>query len=261
MGPWDVEQVLGLASDPASAKAGQAQARTAKWPETGASERAVWGLCQGSGKQPYQTTVDLSGPAYKCSCPSRKFPCKHALGLLLLWAAGEVRPGDEPEWVTSWVDQRAARAERPERKPGEVADPLAAQQRASRRADRVSAGMAELAELAGRPGPAGARRVRPAGVHRAEPAGRADGGRAGARRGGSGTACRGCRRPRTRLAGRTAGGTVAHPPDRLRPRPARPSCRRRSPTPCSRGSAGPSRPRGCWPRARRSRTTGWCSAG
>ncbi|MFG1818842.1 SWIM zinc finger family protein [Kribbella sp. NPDC049174] len=145
MGPWDVDQVLALAPDPASAKSAQAQARTTKWPETGSSERAVWGLCQGSGKQPYQTTVDLSGPAYKCSCPSRKFPCKHALGLLLLWATGEVRPGDEPEWAKSWVDQRAARAERPERKPGEVADPLAAQQRASRRADRVSAGLAELA--------------------------------------------------------------------------------------------------------------------
>ena len=155
------------------------------------SERAVWGLCQGSGKQPYQTTVDLSGPAYKCSCPSRKFPCKHAVGLLLLWATGEVRPAEEPEWVTAWVDQRAARAERPERKPGEVADPLAAQQRASRRADRVSAGMAELAELAGRPGPARARWIRPAGVHRAEPAGRAHGGRAGAWRGRSGTASSG----------------------------------------------------------------------
>jgi hypothetical protein len=145
VGPWDVEQVLGLASDAASAKAGQAQARTAKWSELGASDRALWGLCQGSGKHPYQTTVDLSGPAYTCSCPSRKFPCKHALGLLLLWATGEVASGDEPEWVQSWLDQRAARAERPERKPGEVADPLAAQQRASKRADRVSAGMAELA--------------------------------------------------------------------------------------------------------------------
>src|SRR5436190_16186765 len=145
VGAWDVDQVLGLAPDPASAKAGQAQARTTKWAGTGSSERAVWGLCQGSAKQPYQTAVDLIGPAYKCSCPSRKFPCKHALGLLLLWSTGEVRSGDEPDWVKSWVDQRATRAERPERKPGEVADPLAAQQRASRRADRVSAGMAELA--------------------------------------------------------------------------------------------------------------------
>ena len=28
--------------------------------------------------------IDSTGPAYKCSCPSRKFPCKHALGLLFL---------------------------------------------------------------------------------------------------------------------------------------------------------------------------------
>nr|WP_202891555.1 SWIM zinc finger family protein [Kribbella shirazensis] len=142
---WDVEQVVGLAPDPASAKAGQGLARAAKWSGTGASDRAIWGLCQGSGKQPYQTTVELSGPAYKCSCPSRKFPCKHVLGLMLLWAQGEVAPADEPDWAKTWLDQRAERAERPERKPGEVADPVAAQERAARRADRVSAGLAELA--------------------------------------------------------------------------------------------------------------------
>ncbi|GAA0612880.1 SWIM zinc finger family protein [Kribbella sandramycini] len=137
-----MEQVLGLAPDAASAKAGQGLGKAGKWAGVGASGRAVWGLCQGSGKAPYQTAVDVSGPAYKCSCPSRKFPCKHALGLLLLWAGGEVAAGEEPEWVASWVGKRA---ERPERKPGEVADPIAAQERAARRADRVSAGMAELA--------------------------------------------------------------------------------------------------------------------
>ncbi|MGW7682168.1 SWIM zinc finger family protein [Kribbella sp. NPDC054772] len=140
-----MEQVVGLAPDPASAKAGQGLARREKWSGTGATERAVWGLCQGSGKQPYQTAVDLSGPAYECSCPSRKFPCKHVLGLMLLSAKGEVLPGEEPDWVKTWADQRAERAERPERKPGEVADPIAAQERAARRADRVSSGLAELA--------------------------------------------------------------------------------------------------------------------
>ncbi|HEY3558207.1 MAG TPA: SWIM zinc finger family protein [Kribbella sp.] len=89
--------------------------------------------------------MELSAPAYKCSCPSRKFPCKHAIGLMLLWTKGEVSTTDEPDWVKTWLDQRAERAERPERKPGEVADPLAAQERAARRADRVSAGLAELA--------------------------------------------------------------------------------------------------------------------
>ncbi|GAB3813252.1 SWIM zinc finger family protein [Kribbella italica] len=148
MGPWDVEQVLALASDPASAKAGQAQARVAKWSEAGSSEGALWGYCQGSGKSPYQTSVDLSGPAFKCTCPSRKFPCKHSLGLMLLWAAGGLPATEEPEWVDKWLAERSSRAEkaaeRAEKKPGEVADPLAAQARASRRADRVSAGMAEL---------------------------------------------------------------------------------------------------------------------
>ncbi|MEU4390271.1 SWIM zinc finger family protein [Kribbella sp. NPDC023855] len=144
MAALDVEQVLGLAPDPASAKAAQSLARGAKWSGLGSSERALWGLCQGSGKKPYQTVVDRSGPAFKCSCPSRKFPCKHALGLMLLAATGEVPEAPEPEWAASWLEDRAARADRPERKPGEVADPLAAQQRVARRADRVSAGMAEL---------------------------------------------------------------------------------------------------------------------
>ncbi len=34
-------------------------------------EAAVCGLCQGSGKNPYQTQIDLIGPAFRCSCPSR----------------------------------------------------------------------------------------------------------------------------------------------------------------------------------------------
>lgn len=149
MAALDVEQVLGLAPDPASAKAAQSLARGAKWSALGSSERALWGLCQGSGKKPYQTVVDRGGPAFKCSCPSRKFPCKHALGLMLLAATGALSETagpetPEPGWAASWLEERAARAERPERKPGEVADPIAAQQRVARRADRVSAGMAEL---------------------------------------------------------------------------------------------------------------------
>jgi hypothetical protein len=102
-------------------------------------------MCQGSGSKPYQTTVELAGPAFRCSCPSRKFPCKHALGLLLLWSADEVRPGDEPDWVSGWLTDREARAAKPApEKPGEVADPLAAQQRANRRTERVASGVAEL---------------------------------------------------------------------------------------------------------------------
>src|SRR4051812_28757030 len=71
------EQVLALAPDAASVKAGQGLANPASWVSLGRDERSVWGECQGSGKLPYRTQMDAHGPAFHCSCPSRKFPCKH----------------------------------------------------------------------------------------------------------------------------------------------------------------------------------------
>lgn len=43
-----------------------------------------WADCVGSGKNPYHTSVDFideTSPVFRCSCPSRQFPCKHAIGL------------------------------------------------------------------------------------------------------------------------------------------------------------------------------------
>src|ERR1700743_690593 len=87
---WSADSVLALAPDDSSRRAAATLARPAPWDGAGASAGLVWGRCAGSGKNPYQVIVDLAGPAFKCSCPSRKFPCKHALGLLLLWSAGTV---------------------------------------------------------------------------------------------------------------------------------------------------------------------------
>ncbi|MER7508813.1 SWIM zinc finger family protein [Streptomyces lavendulae] len=137
------EQVLALAPDEASRKAGGKLGGEGSWTHTGCSASgAVWGLCKGSGSTPYRTVVDLTGPAYKCSCPSRKFPCKHALGLLLLWAGrGAGDPVAAPDWAAEWLAGRTARAER--RTAGPV-DAEAARKRAERRAGRVGAGVAEL---------------------------------------------------------------------------------------------------------------------
>ena len=84
---WNAEQILALAPDASAAKAGNALAQKSKWLRLGFDSRAVWGECQGSGKEPYRTKIDLREPAFACSCPSRKFPCKHGLGLFLLLAA------------------------------------------------------------------------------------------------------------------------------------------------------------------------------
>ncbi|MFJ3333743.1 SWIM zinc finger family protein [Streptomyces sp. NPDC086766] len=152
---WTADQVLSLAPDDASRKAGSKLGAAGPWSEAGSTgEGTVWGLCKGSGSRPYQTVVDLSdpaGPAYKCSCPSRKFPCKHALGLLLLWAGGDgsVPAGQAPEWAGQWLAGRRRRAEekRTEGAAGSgsgSADPQAARRRAERRAERITAGATEL---------------------------------------------------------------------------------------------------------------------
>jgi SWIM zinc finger len=104
----------------------------------------VWGECQGSAAAPYRTAVDLSGPAYRCTCPSRKSPCKHALALLLLWSDGSIAAdGDLPEWAATWLAASALRAD-DARDPETPADPAAALRRARQRQARVAAGLTEL---------------------------------------------------------------------------------------------------------------------
>ncbi|MEV6959167.1 SWIM zinc finger family protein [Streptomyces sp. NPDC051207] len=151
---WTADQVLSLAPDDASRKAGSKLGAAGPWSGTGQDGGTVWGLCRGSGSRPYQTVVDLagaSGPAYRCSCPSRKFPCKHALGLLLLWAsaADAVPPGEPPDWAAQWLSDRRERSagKRPVDEAGSAsgaADPEAARRRAERRAERITAGVTEL---------------------------------------------------------------------------------------------------------------------
>src|SRR5262245_64730714 len=110
---WTTEQILALAPDAASAKAGQGLAAARKWLKLGADEQTACGLCQGSGKDPYQAQIDLTEPAFRCSCPSRKFPCKHGLGLFLLLAssAAAFKDKQRPDWVVEWMASRAKRAE------------------------------------------------------------------------------------------------------------------------------------------------------
>lgn len=147
---WTVDQVLALAPDAASAKNGRGLATRQKWVSLGRQNSVVWGECQGSGKNPYQTQIDLSEPAFRCSCPSRKFPCKHGLGLFLLLAEQpeEVAEADPPAWVANWIASRSQRAEKKTeqqtKRQEKNADPVAQAKRATERQRKVSAGIQEL---------------------------------------------------------------------------------------------------------------------
>lgn len=141
---WTTDRVDALAPDAASLSAGHSLAVAKKWSGIGRSDRAIWGLCQGSGKDPYQARVDLSEPAFKCSCPSRKFPCKHGLGLLLLFAkdASIFKTQAEPGWVAEWIAGRAERAEKVKVAAEKPVDAEAQAKRAAQRESRVLDGVA-----------------------------------------------------------------------------------------------------------------------
>ncbi|MGJ8638637.1 MAG: SWIM zinc finger family protein [Opitutaceae bacterium] len=148
------DQVTALAPDAASFKAGRALATPRKWVELGKDDGALWGLAQGSGKKPYYTQVALSDLATKCSCPSRKFPCKHALGLMFLAAENlqELTQNERPDWVSEWFASRDARLEKAAKRAESKAtkkpkDEKAAAKRAQKKNDRIDEGVEHLEQV------------------------------------------------------------------------------------------------------------------
>lgn len=142
------EQALALAPEPAVAAAGRKLATGRDWRGLGQDARAAWGECQGSAL--YQVRVSLADLATKCTCPSRKFPCKHAVGLLLLVASGKLPEGTPPTWVEEWLAKRSSSAERKAKReaagPEGVApaDPEAQARRAAERHERIRKGLEAL---------------------------------------------------------------------------------------------------------------------
>ncbi len=144
------DHILTLAPDASSAKNAHGLATPGKWPALHATERALWGECQGSGQHPYLVGVDRQDPsASKCSCPSRKFPCKHALALLLLHAThpGAFGTDAPPEALSAWLAGRTERASKSaEQAPTapKPVSPAALDKRRAARDAKVTAGLADL---------------------------------------------------------------------------------------------------------------------
>ena len=77
-------KITELAPDQASLNAAHKLMKPGKWPTLAQHGDLVWGECQGSGANPYRTVFDRSNAGYKCTCPSRKFPCKHVLAVEII---------------------------------------------------------------------------------------------------------------------------------------------------------------------------------
>ncbi|MEL6747187.1 MAG: SWIM zinc finger family protein [Pseudomonadota bacterium] len=120
-----LEIVEALAPDQASLKAASKQVSPKKWPLRGINEETglIWGECQGSGSNPYRVMADIGDQGYKCTCPSRKFPCKHSLALMWMFAESptDFEAGAVPDWVNDWVGRRRKTSGAPQ--PGHPGEP------------------------------------------------------------------------------------------------------------------------------------------
>jgi hypothetical protein len=147
---WSVHRVDQAAPDDQIRKAARRLAIPTPWSDVGVTGSLLYGRCQGSGKAPYQVSVDTAGPRYTCTCPSRKFPCKHSVALLYLWAEGRVdEHGVAAGFASEWAARPSGAAtdqapKATERTPEQEA---AAQQRLADREARVDAGLADLSRF------------------------------------------------------------------------------------------------------------------
>lgn len=115
---FDLKTIEALAPDQASLSAASKLTKQSNWPRLEKSEQLalIWGECQGSGSNPYRVVVDTGDHGYKCTCPSRKFPCKHTLALLWIAAttpAGFAAAASTPEWVNDWLGRRRKTTSQP----------------------------------------------------------------------------------------------------------------------------------------------------
>ncbi|MCZ8520378.1 MULTISPECIES: SWIM zinc finger family protein [Paenibacillus] len=81
----------------------------------------LFGECKGSGKEPYRCSADWikeDSPVYRCSCPSRQFPCKHILGLMYAYTSGQTFTIEE---LPADISDKREKADKREEKKKETA--------------------------------------------------------------------------------------------------------------------------------------------
>lgn len=118
-----------LAPNAAAMKNGQGLVKKNSFISLNRSENGelLFGQCAGSGKTPYECSADFINPekpVFRCSCPSRQFPCKHALGLLYAYAQGETfRTAAVPEDISAKREKAEKREETKAKQVSEGAEP------------------------------------------------------------------------------------------------------------------------------------------
>lgn len=131
---WTIEQILALAPDVRTRNASHRLLKPEAWQEMGATTTVAWGIVASPREQlRYQSQIDLTVPAFRCTCNSRHRPCEHALALFIRATEQPTTLATPPDWVTQPQDSDIY-----------VANARSQQERQQERHAKVCAGMVEL---------------------------------------------------------------------------------------------------------------------
>ena len=146
------DHILTFAPDAGTAQRAKSVAHAQRWLTLEGNGRAIWGAL-GDPTDPYRTAVDFEGMGFRCTCPVRRLPCKHGIGLLLLFSKNNdaFQLAEPPDWLAEWLKKRSERiqktgGETPSSRSPE-ADLALSEKRKQNREKRLlqmSAGLAEL---------------------------------------------------------------------------------------------------------------------
>ncbi len=119
------QQILAMAPNPAAASNGKKISQKGGFVklERTQDDTLYMGECTGSGKNNYITSadyIDEDNPVFRCTCPSRQFPCKHSLALMYeMLAKKEFGICEVPEDILKKREKKQAK----ENKANEAAKP------------------------------------------------------------------------------------------------------------------------------------------
>ncbi|WP_420631635.1 SWIM zinc finger family protein [Candidatus Leptofilum sp.] len=104
---WTTEQILGLAPDQFTLRAGRGLANPKKWIALHQADDIIWGIHPNGRSKTGETAVYLPTFTTRCTCKSRKSPCRHSLALLQLWQqqAHKFTSHSKSKTISAWIQR------------------------------------------------------------------------------------------------------------------------------------------------------------
>lgn len=115
---WTTEQILGLAPDQFTLRAGRGLANPKKWIALHKESNIVWGIYPNGRNKSGETAVYLPTFTTICTCNGRKIPCRHSLALLQLWQqqADKFTSHTTTKTISTWMHRLKFQQNRTSRK-------------------------------------------------------------------------------------------------------------------------------------------------